>query len=208
MNVLIADDHKIVRMGLSLLLGEEFPGVCIDEAGNGADAIKLLRKKKFDMMLMDFKMPDTDSVELLKQALVYDPALKVLVVSLNPENIFAMLCLKAGAYGYIEKSTGDDNLRNAVKKVASGKKYMSEDVVELMTSHIKTGESADPFSKLTSKEFQVAMHFINGLGNSEICETMNLQSSTVATYKIRIFEKINVRNIHELVQLASQYKIS
>jgi len=208
MNVLIADDHKIVRMGLSLILSEEFPGVSITEAGNAAAVLKALRNKKFDMMLMDLRMPDTDSIDLLENALDNDPALKILVVSFNPERIFALRCLKSGAYGYIEKNCDDTLFRKAMKKVAAGKKYMSDDVVELMADHLKNGKSSDPFSILSKNEFLVAMHFINGLGNTEICDIMNLQSSTVATYKTRLFEKINVKNVHELGQLAAQYKIS
>jgi two-component system invasion response regulator UvrY len=208
MNVLIADDHKIVRMGLSIIVSSEIIGAEISEAANAAEVLKILKQKKIDMMLMDLKMPDTDSIGLLEQALSIYPSLKVLVVSLNPERVFAMRCLKAGAFGYIEKSSDQTSLKKAVLQVSKGKKYMSEDIVEQMAEYLTSGKSSDPFAELTKKEFLVATYLINGMGNKEICDALNLQTSTVATYKMRIFEKMNIKNVHELAQLAAQYNLS
>ncbi len=208
MNILIADDHKLVRMGLCTIIEEEFLNAHIVEAGNAREILRELRKQKFDLMLMDLKMPDTDSFDLLEQVTKHDPAMKVLVVSLNPESIFALRCLKAGACGYIEKSTNDLDIRKAVRKVAAGKKYMSDEVMEMMTDFMRSGKSSDPFETLSKQEFVVAMHLINGLSNSKICEAMNLQASTVGTYKTKIFEKTNVKTVHELMQLASQFNIN
>jgi two-component system invasion response regulator UvrY len=207
MQILIADDHKVVRMGLSLIVTSEVPGSTITEAGNAVEVLKVLRSKKIEMMLMDLKMPDTDSIGLLEQALVIHPGLRVLIVSLNPERVFAMRCLKAGAYGYVEKSADESFLEKAVSQVAKGKKYMSEDIVEQMAGYLTSGKSSDPFAGLTKKEFLITTHMLNGMGNKDICDALNLQSSTVATYKMRIFEKMFVKNMHELSQLAAQHNI-
>lgn len=207
MNVLIADDHKIVRMGLSLIVCSEFPNANISEAGEASEVLRELRSTKTDMMLMDLKMPDTDSIGLLEQVLGIYPNLKVLIVSLNPERVFALRYLKAGAFGYIEKNSDQAALKKAVRQVANGKKYMSEAIVEQMTDHLQSGRSSDPFAGLTKKEFLIATYLINGLGNKEICDTLNLQSSTVATYKMRIFDKMDIKNVHELTQLATEYNL-
>jgi two-component system invasion response regulator UvrY len=207
MNVLIADDHEIVRMGLSIIVSGEFPAAVISEAGNASEVLRMLKQQKTDMMLLDLTMPDTDSIGLLEQVMGIYPGLRVLVVSLNPERIFALRCLKAGAFGYVEKGNGQAEIRKAVVLVGNGKKSMSQEVVEQMTDFLRTGKSDDPFASLTQKEFLVVTHLVNGLGNKEICDAMIIRASTVATYKLRIYEKMNVRNVHELLQLAAQYNV-
>lgn len=207
MKVLIADDHKVVRLGLSLIIKEEFPKAIISEAGNAAEVLNLLHTEKIDLMLMDLKMPDTDSLLLLEQILMIDPDLRVLVVSLNPENVFALRYLKAGAFGYVEKSEDDTFIRKALHKVAEGKKYMSEEVVELMAEYLKNGSTANPFSQLAKREFDVAMHLANGLTPGEICTLMDLKPPTVSTYKNRIFDKLNIKTVYQLMEIARQNRV-
>jgi two-component system, NarL family, invasion response regulator UvrY len=207
MNVLIADDHKVVRLGLSLIIKEEFPKAEIFQAGNAAEVYAHMRSEKFDLMLMDLKMPETDSLMMLEQILVIDPYLRILIISLNPERIFALRYLKSGAYGYVQKSEDDDLIKKAIRKVAEGKKYMSEEVVELMTEYLKNGNTSNPFGQLAKREFDVAMHLINGLTPGEICTLMDLQPPTVSTYKNRIFEKLNIKTVHDLMELAKQNSI-
>ncbi|MCX6317765.1 MAG: response regulator transcription factor [Bacteroidetes bacterium] len=207
MKVLIADDHKIVRLGLSLIIKEEFPQASIFQAGNAADVYTRMRDEKFDLMLMDLKMPDTDSLQMLEQVLLLDPHIKILIISLNPERIFAIRYLKAGAYGYVEKSEDDTLIRAAIHKVAEGKKYMSEDVIELMTEYIKNGNTSNPFGQLAKREFDVAMHLANGLTSSEICVIMDLKPPTISTYKTRIFDKLNIKTVHELMEMAKENRI-
>lgn len=208
MKVLIADDHKVVRIGLSILVGDEFPHADILQASNGAEVLTITREQKIDLMLMDVKMPDTDSLMMMEQVLAYQPHLPILVISLNPEKIYAVRYLKSGASGYVQKSEDDMIIRSAMRKVMQGKKYMSDDVVDVMTDLLKDGSSSDPFSRLGKREFDVAVHLIRGLSPGEIGEQMSLQPSTVSTYKVRIFEKLNVDNVHDLIELAKQYDIA
>lgn len=208
MKVLIADDHKVVRIGLSILVGDEFPHAEILQASNGADVLEVVRREKLDLMLMDVKMPDTDSLMMMEQVLTLQPQLPILVISLNPEKIYAVRYLKSGASGYVQKSEDDVVIRAALRKVMHGKKYMSDEVIEVMTELLKDGSSADPFSRLGKREFDVAVHLIRGLSPGEIGEQMSLQPSTVSTYKVRIFEKLNIENVHDLVELAKQYDVA
>lgn len=208
MNVLIADDHKIVRMGLSLVVGEEYPAAVIDHAGNAAEVLRHIRSKKYQMILMDLHMPDTDSTTLLEQILSIDPQVRVLIVTLNPERIFALRYLKAGAHGYVQKSEDDTLIRNAIRRVMDGKKYMSEDVLDQMTEYLRSGKPINPFELLSKREFEICMHLIKGVAINEICAIMSLQGPTVSTYKGRILEKLNIRSVHELVILSKEYDIS
>lgn len=207
MKVLIADDHKVVRLGLALIVKEEFPKAEIFQAGNAAEVYAHMHAEKFDLMLMDLKMPETDSLMMLEQILLIDPTLKILIISLNPERIFALRYLKSGAYGYVQKSEDDAMIKKAILKVADGKKYMSEEVVELMTEYLKNGNTSNPFGQLAKREFDVAMHMINGLTPGEICTLMDLQPPTVSTYKNRVFEKLNIKTVHELMEMAKQNSI-
>lgn len=207
MKVLIADDHKVVRLGLALIVKEEFPSAEISQAGNASEVYQHLRAHQFDLMLMDLKMPETDSLMMLEQILIIDPSLKVLIISLNPERIFALRYLKSGAYGYVQKSEDDATIKKAIIKVYEGKKYMSEEVVELMTEYLRNGNTSNPFGQLAKREFDVAMHLINGLTPGEICQLMDLQPPTVSTYKNRVFEKLNIKTIHELMEMAKQNSI-
>lgn len=207
MNVLIADDHKVVRLGLALIVKEEFPMAEIFQAGNAAEVYTHMRAEKFELMLMDLKMPETDSLMMLEQILLMDPELKVLIISLNPERIFALRYLKSGAFGYVQKSEDDAMIKKAILKVADGKKYMSEEVVELMTEYLRNGNTSNPFGQLAKREFDVAMHLINGLTPGEICILMDLQPPTVSTYKNRVFEKLNIKTVHELMEMAKQNSI-
>jgi two-component system, NarL family, invasion response regulator UvrY len=207
MKVLIADDHKVVRLGLALIVKEEFLNAEIFQAGNAAEVYAHMHNEKFDLMLMDLKMPETDSLMMLEQILLMDPELKILIISLNPERIFALRYLKSGAFGYVQKSEDDAMIKKAILKVADGKKYMSEDVVELMTEYLRNGNTSNPFGQLAKREFDVAMHLINGLTPGEICTLMDLQPPTVSTYKNRVFEKLNIKTIHELMEMAKQNSI-
>lgn len=204
MKVLIADDHKVVRIGLGLIVKEEFPDAVIFQAGNAAEVYSQIRTERFDLMLMDLKMPDTDSQVMLEQVLLIDPALKVLIITLNPERIFALRYLKSGACGYVQKSEDDTMIRKAITKVAEGKKFMSEEVVDLMAEFLKTGNTQNPFGQLAKREFDVAMHLIHGLTPGEICAIMDLKPPTVSTYKNRIFDKLNINSLHELMEMARQ----
>lgn len=206
MNILIADDHKIVRMGLSVICKEEIPSAVIFEAENAAEVKTALQKRKFEVMLLDLNMTDVDSTELLKFAIQHYPTLKVLVISLYQEKFFALQCMMAGALGYIEKSKNRQELRKAILKVSTGETYINQEIADLMADQLKNGKSSDPFSVLTKQEFLVATHWINAWGNKEIAEEMHIQPASVNAYKREILEKMNLANISELMQVAKHTK--
>lgn len=207
MNILIIDDHKLVRMGLTILVKDEIPAAEIQEAGTAAEVYKVMKDTKFEMILMDLRIPGADNLSLLQQMLLLQPDAKILVVSLNHERIYALRCLQLGARGYIEKSEAEPILRKAIRKVLEGKKYMSEAIVEQMAEYLQSGKLDNPFEVLSQRELEVATHLVNGLTSREISNTLNLQASTVSTFKSRILEKLNLKSVHDLVEMARQYDI-
>ncbi len=207
MNILIIDDHKLVRMGLTILVKDEIPVAEIQEAGTAAEVYKVMKDTKFEMILMDLRIPGADNLSLLQQMLLLQPDAKILVVSLNHERIYALRCLQLGARGYIEKSEAEPILRKAIRKVLEGKKYMSEAIVEQMAEYLQSGKLDNPFEVLSQRELEVATHLVNGLTSREISNTLNLQASTVSTFKSRILEKLNLKSVHDLVEMARQYDI-
>ncbi|MES2773840.1 MAG: response regulator transcription factor [Bacteroidota bacterium] len=207
MRILIVDDHIVVRLGLSAILKSEYPRAEISEAGKEAEVYMHLQKHHYDLMLMDLSMPETDSMAMLEQSIRINPNLKVLVVSFNPERLFALRYVKAGASGYVQKSENDAMIIKAVRTVMNGNTFLSEDMVEEMALYLKHGNTFNPFQRLSKREFEVAIHCINGLTPGEIGRVMALQSPTVSIYKNRIFEKLNIKSLHELIKMAKQYDL-
>lgn len=207
MKILIVDDHQVVRIGLSIILKEKYPDAEISEAGNEAEVYSHLKKHHCDLMMMDLSMPETDSLAMLEQVLKIIPGLKVLIVSLNPERLFALRYLKAGAVGYVQKSENDAMITKAVSTVMSGSTFLSEGMVDVMAQYIRGGSNSNPFEKLSKREFEVAIHCIKGLSPGEIGRVMALQSPTVSIYKSRIFEKLNIKSTHDLLEMAKQYEL-
>ncbi len=206
MRVLIADDHSIVRIGLINIIKKEFPLAEFEETGDGNEVIVMVRKKKFDLLVLDVNMPGTDIHNVIEQVRLVDLSQKILLISMNPEKVYALRYFKTGINGYIEKSASDENIRHAVRCVLSGKNYMSDDVLELMVNSYKKGISENPFDRLSGREFEIAMYLDRGLAPGEIANIMNLHTSTVGTYKLRIFDKMQVKNIIELHKLVENYK--
>jgi two-component system, NarL family, invasion response regulator UvrY len=207
MKVLIADDHRVVRIGLSIILKKEYPHAEISEAGNEEEVFNHLQNNHCDLMLMDLSMPETDSMAMLWQVLKMVPGLKVLIVSLNPERIFALRYLKAGAAGYVQKSENDAMIIKAISTVMSGSTFLSEGMVDVMAQYIRFGNSNNPFEKLSKREFEVALHCIKGLSPGEVGKVMSIQSPTVSIYKSRIFEKLNIKSTYDLMEMAKQYEL-
>jgi two-component system, NarL family, invasion response regulator UvrY len=207
--ILIADDHKIVRLGVHSILKSAFAqSLVIDEAENGDGVITLLRKHTYDLLILDVSMPETDSLALVGQVLAQYASQKIIMLSMNPENVFALRYIKCGARGYIEKNAPDEEIKKAIEKVLAGKKYMSADVMELIADNLSKPGKDNPFEHLSSREFEVARHLINGLSVTDIAELMSLHTSTIATHKSRLFEKLNIVKNIDLIRLAQLNNMS
>lgn len=207
-NVLIIDDHVITRMGLKVLFKEMYPGAKADEANSGAEAEQLVRRQQYDFCTMDLNMPHTDALELLRRIKKYQPDLKVLVISMNNEEIYAVSVLKNGAMGFVSKEHGFDIIKEAVYTIMIGKKFMSEKVVSLLIEGERDGEVENPFKRLTERELEIARLMIDGHSTKVIANKVHLQLSTVSTYKAKIFEKLQVSNAIDLYELSRLHSIA
>lgn len=196
--VLIVDDHAIVRHGLRRIL-EEAKGLQVGgEAENGIEALKLLRSEKFDVILLDISMPEKNGIDTLKLIMDRDRETKVLILSMYPEDQYAVRLMKAGASGYLTKETAPEQLVDAIRHVVAGKKHISPNLAELLLLECRV-DSGKPLHKILSdREYQVLRMIGSGKQVSEIAETLSLSVKTVSTYRAHILEKMKLRNNAEL----------
>lgn len=206
--ILIADDHSVVRMGMTVLLNEVLTNASIDEAWNSDSIRAAMKKELYDLVLLDINMPKTDSIELIYWITSFYPATKILVLSMNPEELYGKRYLQLGAMGYLRKTASPDQMAKAVTQVLDGKKYISPELAMILSEDAISGRSANPFDRLSPREFQIALYLLQDTAPNEIAEILKIQYTTVNTHKERIFEKLNVDSRKNLVNLARAYGIS
>ncbi|MCA5005588.1 response regulator transcription factor [Sphingobacterium bovistauri] len=204
-NILIADDHSIVRFGTAVAINESFKEAQITHASTIKEVYSHLNFKRFDLLLLDINMPGGNNINVIKEILDLQSDLKILVFSSYDENIYALRYIEAGAAGYLNKNTAMEELNNAISSIQERGKYMSPAVRDLyiqkLTSTKSSIDKVNPLNKLSNREMDVAKHLIEGHGILEVSNLLDLSSSTVSTYKSRIFEKLGVTNIPELIEL-------
>lgn len=206
--ILLVDDHSIVRKGLRLLIQDYIPHTNIDEAFDGTSALENIKRKNYDLVMMDINMPGTDSFVTLETILTIRPGLKVLIFSMNSEEVFARRFLKIGAKGYLRKDSNNSEIQNAIEEVLNGKIYVSPELSQKLVAGIRSKKQPDnPFDRLSSREFEIVQHMAQGNSVSEMAKKLNIHTSTVGTYKSRIFEKLQVQNLVELLSLAKAYDL-
>jgi two-component system invasion response regulator UvrY len=204
---LIADDHVIVRAGLKTLIKELSPFAVFDEAGNGDQVADLVKMNDYDLIILDINMPETDSIALVSNLFVYKPAGRILIFSMNAETLYAKRFLKLGVLGYLDKESPAEEIRKAISTVLNGASYMSESLKRYFYEDMMAKRTDNPFEKLSNREIQIAKYLLQGYSYAEIKKTLNLHSSTVGTHKLRFFEKLKIRNLFELRELAKIYQV-
>ena len=205
MRFLVADDHSIVRMGLKLMLEADYPDVTTDEAENGNDIVERIKLFRYDLLILDFQMPNTDTFSIISNLLARDECLKILIYSMVSEKIYAPKLLKAGVKGFLSKEAKTTDLLKAVAVVLQGGIYTSEQSV-LNDAQVIT-KLSNPFIGLSNKEMDILIYLIQGKTTKEISTLLNLQLSTISTHKFRIYKKLNISNIAELIALAKEYPL-
>lgn len=207
LRILIADDHAIVRRGLKDILLDAFPSAAITEVSDAEGLIQKITKEKYDVVITDLSMPGRSGLEALQQIKAYDAKLPVLVLSVYPEEQYAVRVLKAGAAGYLNKEMAPEELVTAMEKVLSGKKYITPAVAEKLASAIDFHSEKLPHEHLSDREFEVFKMLSIGKSVSEIGEILYLGVTTVSTYRSRVLAKMNVKTNAELTQYAIAYKL-
>jgi len=205
--ILIADDHAILRKGLRRILTEMEGGFDIDEASNGHEVIKMVREKDYDLVLLDISMPGLSGLDALKEIKVLNPRLPVLILTMHPEEQYALRALKAGASGCLTKESVPDELMMAIRKVLRGGKYLSNSLAERLAFAFDEGADRPPHELLSDREYQVFCLIAAGKGLTEIAEEMSLSVKTVSTYRSRILEKMKMKSNAELIHYAIKNKL-
>ena len=200
--VFIADDHAIVREGLKQILAEQRDIVVAGEAENGLDAIRLFRKSRCHVMLLDISMPDRNGIEVLKQIKQERPDLAVLMLSMHREDQYAIRALKAGAAGYLTKQSAPRELVTAIRQVAGGQKYVSATLAQALASQVGTDHDAPPHDALSDREFQTLTMIASGKTVSEIARELSLSVKTVSEYRARLLAKMNLKTSADLTHYA------
>lgn len=200
--VLTVDDHKIVRDGLKQIFAETPDIKVVDEAKDGGEALSKVRENDYDVVLLDISLPDTDGLEVLKLVKKEKAKQVVLMLSMYPEEQYAVRALKAGAAGYLTKDTASEELIAAIRKIAKGGKYVTLSLAEKLAAYLDTDAQDAPHEALSAREFQVMRLIGEGKSVGEIAEELFLSVKTVSTYRTRILEKMEMSKNAEIMRYA------
>ena len=206
-DVLIADDHPVVLEGLKQIVAETPDIVIKGEASSGAEVLEKVRAGRWDVVVLDLTMPGIHGLDLLKRLKTEHPQLRVLVLSIHPEDQYAVRLLRAGASGYLNKRSAADQLVEAVRKVAKGGKYVSPTLAEKLAFDLDIDSDRPPHERLSDREFQVFCLIASGMTVTEIAEELSLSVKTVSTYRSRILEKMNMQRNAELTRYAIEHEL-
>jgi len=198
LKVLIADDHPIVRTGLKQIIAEEADIQIIGEAGDGSEVLQMLMKDPCDLVLLDISMPKRTGLDVINEIKQIQPNIGILILSIYPEEQYAVRALRAGASGYLTKSSAPKELVKAMRKVLGGGKYISDSLAEILASEIDLNSMHQPHQRLSDREYQVMILLATGKTVTEAAQELNLSVKTISTYRARILEKMNMKNNAQL----------
>ncbi|MDP1636311.1 MAG: response regulator transcription factor [Gallionellaceae bacterium] len=206
--ILIVDDHAIVRQGLRRIVEDEKQMHVGGEAANGDEALKMLRTGKWDVILLDISMPGKNGIDTMKRILERHADAKVLILSMYPEDQYAVRLMKAGASGYLTKESAPEMLIQAIRSVVAGKKHISPNLAELLLAECGIESGKSPHELLSDREYQVLRLIGSGKKVSEIAEMLSLSVKTVSTYRSHILDKMKLKNSAELTYYVIQNGLS
>lgn len=200
--VVVVDDHAVVREGLKRIISEN-PGMAVTgEAGDGHEAMRVIKSQPCDIVLLDITMPNKSGLDVLKQLQAESPRLPVLVLSMHSEDQYAVRVLRAGAAGYLTKESAPAKLVQAIRKVVRGGKYVSPALAEKLVCDLDSNSTRAPHEILSDREYQVLCMIASGKTVSRIAEELALSVKTISTYRVRILQKVNMNNNAELTRYA------
>lgn len=196
--IIIVDDHRIVREGLKQIISDTSDISVVDEASNGQEAINKIRNNDCDVMLLDISMPGRSGLEILKEIKNESPKLSILILTMHPEEQYAVRVLRAGASGYLTKESAPDELIEAIRKVSDGGKYISSTLAEKLAFNLEVDTGKPLHQTLSDREFEVMCMISSGKTVTEIADEMSLSVKTISTYRTRILDKMRMKTNAEL----------
>ena len=203
--IVLIDDHTLVRTGLRMIMDKQADMEVVAEADNGETGLALIRKLDPDVALVDVHMPGVSGIEVTERVRRAKLRTHVAILTMADEAPFPRRLLEAGASGYLTKGCPAEELVKAVRCIGTGKRYLSSDVAQLLALESTSGASASPFEELSARELEVAMMLARGRKMPDIADRLKLSAKTIATYKYRLFEKLNVNNVVTLAHLAAMH---
>jgi two-component system, NarL family, invasion response regulator UvrY len=205
--IAIADDHELIRMGLTQIIEDTHDFELVVEAVNGEDLLQKIDPQNLDVALLDITMPQKSGWDVMEEIDKRYPDLKVIILSVSPEEDYAMQFYKAGAVGYMTKDSAQTELVDAIRKVANGGKYVSPNIAEKFVSVFSKGWEPLPHEKLSPREFQIFLKIASGISLTHIADELNLAVPTIGTYRTRILMKLSVENNSQIIKYAYQNKL-
>lgn len=205
--VLVADDHEIVRQGLKTIISEHSDLSIAGEAENGNQVLKILKKTKVDVVLLDFDMPEKNGLDTLIELKALYPKLPVMILSIFSEDHYGTRFLKAGASGYLQKSSATDQLIDAIRKVFNGGKYISSALTDRLVTNLNRDHERPLHESLTDREFQVFCLLATGKKLKEIADELCLSINTISTYRSRILQKMDLKSNADVIHYAINNKL-
>ena len=207
LKILVADDHPIVRQGIKQIIADTTDMVVAGEASNGQEVLSAVSDETYDVVLLDIAMPGPNSMDILKQLKKDKPQIAVLILSIHPEEQYAVRTLKAGASGYLTKESAPDELVEAIRKVSKGGKYITSSLAESLATILIKEEQEFPHTILSDREYQVLLMISSGKTSKEIADELSLSVKTISTYRTRMLEKMNMRTNAELIHYAIKHEL-
>ena len=206
--VLLADDHSIVRAGLRRIVEESGDMEVIAEAADGRAALRLVEEKSPDVAVIDISMPGLDGLEVVSQLHAHWPDLPILILTMHEEGQYVVRAIQAGAMGYLTKQSAPEQLLKAIRKIHKGNRYLTDEAAETLALRIAKGSGEQsPLDSLSMRELQVLRRLAMGHTNREIASAYSISIKTVDTYRARLLKKLNLRNNAELSRFAMQNQL-
>jgi two-component system, NarL family, invasion response regulator UvrY len=200
--ILHADDHPMIRAGLKTIIEGYVPNVIVDEACDGDSAFNKIKKENYDLVILDVSMPGTDSFGLISNILAIKPETRILMFSMHGEDMYAKRYFQLGVKGYVNKEAPVTDIENAISIILNDRKYMSTYMTQLLTEEALGKKKSNPFDSLSPREFEIVKYLAMGESVATISRLLNLHTSTIGTFKSRIFEKLSCNNLVALNSLA------
>ncbi len=197
--IFLADDHMLIREGLKRLIHMEPDLRVTGESDDPVEICRATSEKEYDILVLDITLPRKSGLEILKDVKAINPNARVLILSMHPEDRFAIRALKAGAWGYLTKESAGDEIILALRKIASGRRYLSETLAEKLAGGLDIDRQKLPHESLSDREFEILRFIAQGKSLTEIGEELSISVSTVGTYRSRILEKLELTNNAELI---------
>jgi len=199
-NIIVTDDHALIREGLKKLIDDRWGMQVSGECSKASEVFETVRSVNCDVLVLDINLPDKNGLDLLKELLSVNPRLKVLILSIHPERMYAVRALKLGAFGYLTKSCAPIELIKAIERIYQGSRYVSETLADRLAVEVGSSQSSLPHEKLSDREFQVLLLIGSGKTLQEVCKALSVSLSTVNTYRRRILDKTYMQSNPEIIK--------